>query len=137
MANASLLLGTRKEANISQTYWRVLHVATLSYMISELSNGSDAGIGLYNAITYDAKVFAAISPHHAVKFFARNNFDGWRMLGGILLCVTGTEAMFADLGHFSVTAIQVNSELPAAPQMLLCKKRAVKQSNSFRLLGAS
>ena len=29
------------------------------------------------------------------------------MLGGILLCVTGTEAMFADLGHFSVTAIQV------------------------------
>lgn len=66
-----------------------------------------AGVGLYNAIKFDPKVFAAISPHYAVRFFMRNGFDGWRMLGGILLCVTGTEAMFADLGHFSVTAIQV------------------------------
>lgn len=74
----------------------------------------NAGVGLFNAIKYDAKVFAAISPHHAVKFFARNGFDGWRMLGGILLCVTGTEAMFADLGHFSVTAIQVQSEIAFA-----------------------
>ncbi len=81
-----------------------------------------AGIGLYNAIKFDAKVFAAVSPHYAVRFFARNGFDGWRMLGGILLCVTGTEAMFADLGHFSVTAIQVRLHLLLSLALLWAPK---------------
>ncbi|CAI8618761.1 unnamed protein product [Vicia faba] len=36
----------------------------------------------------------------------RNGKDGWISLGGIFLCITGTEAMFADLGHFDVHAIQ-------------------------------
>jgi len=31
-------------------------------------------------------------------------------LGGILLCVTGSEAMYADLGHFSQSSIQVWDE---------------------------
>ena len=39
------------------------------------------------------------------------------MLGGILLCVTGTEAMFADLGHFNIKAIQVL--IPYSPQTCL------------------
>ena len=72
---------------------------------------SGTGIGLYNIITFEPSVFAAVSPHYAVRFFIRNGFDGWRMLGGILLCVTGTEAMFADLGHFSIAAIQVRISL--------------------------
>ena len=46
-------------------------------------------------------------PGYGVRFFLRNGWDGWQMLGGILLCITGTEAMFADLGHFNVPAIQV------------------------------
>ncbi|GJN33375.1 hypothetical protein PR202_gb21970 [Eleusine coracana subsp. coracana] len=33
--------------------------------------------------------------------------DGWLSLGGVLLVVTGTEAMFADLGHFSATSIRL------------------------------
>jgi KUP system potassium uptake protein len=69
---------------------------------------------LYNAVLYDPGVFAAMNPYHAVQFFVRNGFSGWRMLGGILLCVTGTEAMFADLGHFNVPAIQVKP-LPTPP----------------------
>ena len=39
----------------------------------------------------------------------RNGWQGWQMLGGVLLCITGTEAMFADLGHFNISAIQVRS----------------------------
>lgn len=69
-------------------------------------NYNAAGIGLFNAIKFDASIFAAVSPHFAVRFFLRNGFNGWRMLGGILLCNTGSEALFADLGHFSVKAIQ-------------------------------
>lgn len=32
------------------------------------------------------------------------------MLGGVLLCVTGVEAMYADLGHFTRVSIQVGSK---------------------------
>ena len=49
-------------------------------------------------------------PGYGVRFFLRNGWDGWQMLGGVLLCITGTEAMFADLGHFNLQAIQVRCE---------------------------
>ena len=32
---------------------------------------------------------------------------GWQLLSGVLLCITGVEAMYADLGHFSRRAVQV------------------------------
>ena len=49
-------------------------------------------------------------PGYGVQFFLRNGWGGWQMLGGVLLCITGTEAMFADLGHFNLQAIQVRCE---------------------------
>ncbi|GAA0176375.1 hypothetical protein LIER_29381 [Lithospermum erythrorhizon] len=41
------------------------------------------------------------------KFLKKMRKGGWMSLGGILLCITGSEAMFADLGHFSYAAIQI------------------------------
>lgn len=41
-------------------------------------------------------------------YFLRNGKEGWRSLGGVLLCVTGCEALFADLGHFSRKSIQAS-----------------------------
>ncbi|KAK4421912.1 Potassium transporter 4 [Sesamum alatum] len=41
------------------------------------------------------------------KFFRQTGRDGWISLGGVLLCITGTEAMFADLGHFSACSIRI------------------------------
>ena len=40
-------------------------------------------------------------------------------LGGILLCVTGSEAMFSDLGHFSYTAIQITFAFLVYPALIL------------------
>lgn len=65
-------------------------------------------LGLYNIIKHDPTVLKALSPHHIMKYFIRNKKEAWVSLGGIVLCVTGTEAMFADLGHFSVRSIQVS-----------------------------
>lgn len=47
--------------------------------------------------------------HHANALQAFvNDFRGaWRSLGGVTLCITGAEAMFADLGHFSRSSINV------------------------------
>ncbi|KAF8020946.1 hypothetical protein BT93_G1380 [Corymbia citriodora subsp. variegata] len=65
-----------------------------------------SGIGLYNLFKYDVSVLRAFYPKYIVDYFNRNGKRAWVSLGGIFLCITGTEAMFADLGHFNVRAIQ-------------------------------
>src|SRR5216117_1105943 len=51
-------------------------------------------------------VLAAVSPHHAVRFFGENMQRGFVVLGAVFLVVTGGEALYADLGHFGHRAIQ-------------------------------
>ncbi|URE49284.1 potassium transporter [Musa troglodytarum] len=63
-------------------------------------------IGLYNVIHWNPKIYYALSPHYIVTFFKQTGKDGWISLGGVLLCITGTEAMFADLGHFTQASIR-------------------------------
>jgi KUP system potassium uptake protein len=46
------------------------------------------------------EILRAISPHHAILFFAHNGFEGFMTLGAVVLCVTGAEALYADMGHF-------------------------------------
>ncbi|KAI3878721.1 hypothetical protein MKX03_007183 [Papaver bracteatum] len=65
------------------------------------------GIGLYNTIYWNPKIVFALSPHYIIKFFRETGKDGWIALGGILLSITGTEAMFADLGHFTALSIRL------------------------------
>nr|XP_043623787.1 potassium transporter 4 [Erigeron canadensis] len=65
------------------------------------------GIGLYNIIHWNPKIVYALSPHYIVKFFRETGGAGWLSLGGVLLSITGTEAMFADLGHFTAFSIRL------------------------------
>jgi len=66
-----------------------------------------SGIGVYNILKWNPRVISALSPYYAYNFFKRAGKDGWRSLGGIVLCITGAEAMFADLGHFSQLSIRI------------------------------
>jgi KUP system potassium uptake protein len=77
------------------------------------------GIGLYNLIHYDIGVLRAFNPKYIVDYFSRNGKQGWISLGGVLLCYTGTEAMFADLGHFSVRAVQLGFSCALFPAVSL------------------
>src|SRR5438552_2666343 len=52
-------------------------------------------------------VLAAVSPSHAVRFFAEDVGRGFVVLGAVFLVVTGGEALYADLGHFGHRAIQI------------------------------
>ncbi len=45
-------------------------------------------------------VLQAVSPHFAVKFFVTEGPTSLLILGTVFLCVTGGEAMYADMGHF-------------------------------------
>lgn len=65
------------------------------------------GIGIYNLFKHDIGVLRAFNPLYMIDYFKRNGRQGWVSLGGIFLCITGAEAMFADLGHFNIRAIQV------------------------------
>ncbi|MQL91543.1 hypothetical protein Taro_024153 [Colocasia esculenta] len=66
------------------------------------------GTGLYNLFKHDVKVLRAFNPKYIIDYFKRNGKRGWISLGGVVLCITGTEAMFADLGHFNIRAVQIS-----------------------------
>jgi KUP system potassium uptake protein len=66
-----------------------------------------SGIGIYNIIHWNPKVFRALSPYYMYNFLRKTNVEGWVSLGGVVLCITGAEAMFADLGHFSQLSIKI------------------------------
>ncbi|KAL6003636.1 hypothetical protein ACLOJK_023869 [Asimina triloba] len=54
-----------------------------------------------------SKDVVAFNPIYIFRYFNGNPKQAWISLGGVVLCMTGTEAMFADLGHFSVRSIQI------------------------------
>ncbi|GLU21589.1 hypothetical protein SLE2022_377210 [Rubroshorea leprosula] len=76
-------------------------------------------IGIYNMVKHDISVVRAFNPAYIYFFFKKNSTDAWSALGGCVLCITGAEAMFADLGHFSVRAIQIAFTCVVFPCLLL------------------
>lgn len=77
-----------------------------------------AGVGIYNIVCWNHHVVYALSPYYIYKFFQKSGKAGWSCLGGIVLCVTGVEAMFADLGHFSKLSIRVLCLFPSVIIMM-------------------
>ena len=49
----------------------------------------------------------ALSPHYAVMFMWENPGITFILLGAVVLCVTGAEALYADLGHFGKKPIRL------------------------------
>src|SRR3954447_9795587 len=52
------------------------------------------------------EVLKALSPSYAVQFFANDFGIAFLSLGGVVLAVTGAEALYADMGHFGRPAIR-------------------------------
>ncbi|MBL0224780.1 MAG: KUP/HAK/KT family potassium transporter [Geobacteraceae bacterium] len=44
-------------------------------------------------------IITAVNPWHAVEFFRQNGFAGYIVLSEVILCSTGGEALYADMGH--------------------------------------
>ncbi len=63
------------------------------------------GLGLAEIIN-EPGILAALNPARAVRFFAINHLHGIVVLGSVVLCITGGEALYADMGHFGVTPIR-------------------------------
>ncbi|CAG8588208.1 14068_t:CDS:2, partial [Racocetra fulgida] len=66
-----------------------------------------ASVGIWNISQYP-EIFKAYNPYYAFDYFIRKQDSGFTDLGGVLLAITGVEALFADLGHFNRTAIKIS-----------------------------
>ncbi|XP_042041571.1 potassium transporter 10-like [Salvia splendens] len=78
-----------------------------------------SGFGLYNIIHHDAQILRAVSPVYMLRFMKKINLRHWKLLGSIVLCIAGSEAMFADLGHFSKKSIKITFICFIYPVLLL------------------
>ncbi|XP_047153929.1 potassium transporter 6-like [Vigna umbellata] len=76
-------------------------------------------IGIYNIFHWNPHVYKALSPYYAFQLLRKTQKGGWMALGGILLCITGAEAMFADLGHFSQLSIKIAFTSVVYPSLIL------------------
>src|SRR6267143_522784 len=77
-----------------------------------------AVLGL-NGILWNPAVVGAVLPTHAIRFLAEDPGRGLLVLGAVFLVVTGGEALYADLGHFGHTAIQLAWFTIPLPALLL------------------
>ncbi|XP_060181126.1 potassium transporter 5-like [Lycium barbarum] len=79
----------------------------------------NAGIGIYNFLKHDPTVIKAFNPKYIIDYFKRNKKDAWISLGGVVLSITGTEALFADVGHFTVRSVQISMCCVTYPALIL------------------
>ena len=64
-------------------------------------------------------ILASMHPVYAVKFFLDNGLRGFFLLGAVVLCITGVEALFVDMGHFGTKAIRISWYFVAFPALVL------------------
>jgi KUP system potassium uptake protein len=77
-----------------------------------------AGLGLAEITRYPA-VLGAINPAYAVEFVAASPGLAFLALGAVVLAVTGTEALYADMGHFGASPIRRAWLLFVMPALVL------------------
>ncbi len=53
------------------------------------------------------EILKSIDPRYAVSFFVHNGRHGFLILGSVVLCITGGEALYADMGHFGRRPIKL------------------------------
>src|SRR5258706_3025194 len=64
-------------------------------------------------------VAAALDPRYAVRFMVGSGSAGFLVLGGVFLCITGGEALYADMGHFGKGPIRSSWYGIVLPSLLL------------------
>ena len=70
-------------------------------------------------IRHAPRIFAAVNPIYAVRFFASNGMHAFILLGAVVLAVTGAEALYADMGHFGRKPIRTAWFWLVLPALLL------------------
>ena len=70
-------------------------------------------------IVHHPEILAALSPHYALGFLWTQPGTSFIILGAVVLCVTGAEALYADLGHFGKRPIRIAWFTVVMPALVL------------------
>ena len=71
------------------------------------------GIGQHPA------VLCGLDPRHGIEYLFSGGATSFLVLGGVFLCVTGAEALYADMGHFGATPIRLTWSALVFPCLVL------------------
>src|SRR5436853_361313 len=70
-------------------------------------------------IAQHPSVLWALDPRHGIEFLFAGGASSFLVLGGVFLCVTGAEALYADMGHFGATPIRLTWSALVFPCLVL------------------
>jgi KUP system potassium uptake protein len=70
-------------------------------------------------ISRHPSVLAGLDPRYAISYLAHGGLRGFAVLGGVFLCVTGAEALYADMGHFGARPIRLSWSVVVFPSLVL------------------
>src|SRR3954465_3370014 len=72
-----------------------------------------------NEVSRDLAVLQGLSPTWGIRFLVDHGAAGYLVLGGVVLAVTGAEALYADRGHFGAAPIRLGWFAVALPALML------------------
>jgi KUP system potassium uptake protein len=75
-------------------------------------------LGIYGIIRHPG-VFAALNPLYGIRYLISGGTMPFLVLGGVFLCVTGAEALYADMGHFGPKPIRLAWSGLVFPSLIL------------------
>ena len=75
-------------------------------------------LGIWGIIQHPA-VLAALNPIYGLSYLFSGGMTGFLVLGGVFLCVTGAEALYADMGHFGARPIRLAWMALVFPSLVL------------------
>ena len=77
-----------------------------------------AALGLWG-VAEEPQVLYALNPYYGLRLLAGGGLRGFLVLGGIFLCVTGAEALYADMRHFGKRPIRAAWSWIVFPSLVL------------------
>src|ERR1700674_771572 len=131
----SALEGLNMATPVLQPYVVPAAVAILLALFAIQSRGT-AAIGYYfgpimllwfvalalmgiSGIVQHPSVFAALNPVYGLSYLFSHGVTGFLVLGAVFLCVTGAEALYADMGHFGRAPIKLAWFAIVFPSLIL------------------
>ena len=72
-----------------------------------------------SGILHHPAIFAALNPLCGLSYAVTHGVTGFLVLGGVFLCVTGAEALYADMGHFGPRPIRLSWFAVVFPSLIL------------------
>jgi KUP system potassium uptake protein len=76
-------------------------------------------LGLFGILSEPDVLWAALDPRYGLDYVFGHGLTGFLVLGGVFLCATGAEALYADMGHFGPQPIRVAWYSLVLPSLLL------------------